>query len=75
MTRYRVLRIFLFVSAALSFCFALFTWFNIDTDLSAENFSGDDLDLVRYVWVEINLMLGALMVSAIALLIGLRQQW
>jgi hypothetical protein len=75
LNRRRVLRVFLLVSAVLSFCFAVFTWFNIDGDLSAEYFGGEDLDQVRYVWIEINLMLGALALSAVALLVALRQQW
>ena len=66
---------FLLASAVLCFCFAVFTWFNIDGDLSAEYFGGDDLDQARYVWIEVNVMLGALAVGAIALLVGLRQQW
>jgi protein-S-isoprenylcysteine O-methyltransferase Ste14 len=68
-----VLRIVFLAAAALSFVFALFVWSNIGSDLSAENFAGDALDFVRYVWVEINLMLVALLVSALALLIALRE--
>ena len=75
MTRGRVLRVFLLVSAVLCVGFAVFTWFNIDGDLSEEYFGGEDLDHVRYVWVEVNLMLGALVVSGVALLVALRQQW
>ena len=75
MTRKRVLRVSLFVSAGLSLLFAVFTWLNIDGDLSAENFGGEALDLARYVWIEVNLMLGALAVSAVAVLIALRQRW
>ena len=75
MIRRRVLRVFLFVSAALSLLFAVSTWLNIDSDLSAENFAGEALDLARYIWIEINLMLGALAVSVVALLVALRQQW
>ena len=75
MIRRRVLRVFLFVSAGLSFLFAVFTWLNIDLDLSAVYFAGEDLDQTRYVWVEVNLMLGALAVSVVALLVALRQQW
>ncbi len=75
MIRRRVLRVFLFASAGLSFLFAVFTWLNIDLDLSAAYFSGEDLAQTRYVWVEINLMLGALAVAVIALLVALRQQW
>jgi hypothetical protein len=73
--RKRVLRVSLLAAAVLAFGFALFTWFNIDGDLSAEYFAGADLDHVRYVWVEINLMLGALAASALAVLIALRQPW
>ena len=54
-------------------CSPLFVWLNIDSDLSAENFAGEALDFVRYVWVEINLMLVALLVGALALLIALRE--
>ena len=75
MTRKRVLRVFLFVSAALCLLFAVFTWHNIDGDLSAENFAGEDLDFARYVWIEVNLMLGALAVGVVAVLVALRQRW
>jgi glucan phosphoethanolaminetransferase (alkaline phosphatase superfamily) len=68
-----VLRIVFLIAAALSFVFALFVWLNIDTDLSSDNFTGEALDFARYVWVEINLMLVALLVSALALLIALRE--
>jgi hypothetical protein len=75
LTRKRVLRVFLLASALLTFVFALFVWLNIDLDLSAAYFAGEDLDHVRYVWVEINLMLGALAVGGVALLVALRQEW
>jgi hypothetical protein len=67
------LRIVFLAAAALSFVFAAFVWLNIDSDLSAENFAGEAFDFVRYVWVEINLMLVALLVGALALLIALRE--
>jgi hypothetical protein len=67
--------VFLFAGAVLAFCFAVFTWLNINGDLSEDYFTGEDLDFVRYVWVEINLMLGALAVGVIALLVALRQKW
>ena len=75
MTRKRVLRVFLFVAAASTFLFAVFIWLSIDVDLSGVYFAGEDLDQTRYVWVEVNLMLGALAVSIVALLVALRQQW
>jgi hypothetical protein len=75
LNRKRVLRVFLLASAVLTFCFALVTWLNIDTDLSAEYFAGEGLDQVRYVWIEVNLMLGALALSGLAVLIALRQPW
>ena len=75
MTARRVLRVVLFASAALCFGFALFTWFNINDDLSENYFIGEDLDHVRFVWVEINLMLGALATCTVALLVALRQKW
>ena len=68
-----ILRIVFLAAAALSFVFAVFVWLNIDSDLSAENFAGEAFDFVRYVWVEINLMLVALLVGALALLIALRE--
>jgi hypothetical protein len=75
LNRKRVLRIFLLASAVLTFGFALFTWLNIEGDLSAAYFAGADLDHVRYVWIEVNLMLGALALSGLAVLIALRQPW
>jgi hypothetical protein len=71
-TRRRVLRVALFAGAGLSFLFAVSVWLNIDTDLSSEYFSGDALDYARYIWLEINLMLIALAVGAVALLVALQ---
>jgi len=73
LTRRKLLRIVLLAAAALSFVFAAFVWWNINSDLSAENFSEDTIDFARYVWVEVNLMLIALAVGAVALLIAWRQ--
>ncbi len=73
MTRQSVLRIVLLAAAALSFVFAVFVWWNINSDLSADNFSEEAIDFARYVWVEINLMLIALTVCVVALLIAWRQ--
>ncbi|MGE0036322.1 MAG: hypothetical protein AB7S93_11865 [Xanthobacteraceae bacterium] len=72
MNRRRVLRIALFAGAGLSFLFAISVWLNIDADLSSEYFSGDALDYARYVWLEINLMLIALAIGAVALLVALQ---
>ncbi len=74
MTRRTVLRVVLLAAAVLSFVFAVFVWLNINSDLSAENFEGEGLDFARYVWVEINLMLIALLASGLALLIALREK-
>ncbi len=68
-----ILRIVFLAAAALCFVFAVFVWLNIDSDLSPENFAGEALDFVRYIWVEINLMLVALLIGALALLIALRE--
>jgi TRAP-type C4-dicarboxylate transport system permease small subunit len=72
-TRKRVLRIVLLAGAGVCFLFAIFVWLNIDADLSAAYFSGDALDFARYIWVEINLMLVALAIGAVALLIALQE--
>ena len=74
MNRRRVLRVVLYIAAFVSFCFALFVWLNIDLELSAAYFSGEALSHTRYVWVSINLMLGALAIAALALIIALRQK-
>ncbi len=53
--------------------FAVFVWWNINSDLSAENFEGESIDFARFIWVEINLMLLALLISGLALLIAFRE--
>ncbi len=63
----KALRIVLYAAACLSFVFALFVWVNIDADLSSAYFSGEALDYVRYVWIEINLMLVALLTCVLAI--------
>jgi hypothetical protein len=73
LTRRKVLRVVLLAGGALSFVYAVFVWWNINGDLSSENFSEDTIDFARYVWIEVNLMLIALAVSAVALLIAWRQ--
>jgi len=71
-TRKRLLRIVLFAAAGLSFLFAISVWLNIDDDLSSEFFAGEGLDFARYIWFEINLMLIALAIGAVALLVALQ---
>jgi protein-S-isoprenylcysteine O-methyltransferase Ste14 len=73
LTRRTALRAFFIVASVLSFVFAVFVWLSINSDLSAENFEGEAIDFARYIWIEINLMLIALAVSALALLIALRE--
>jgi hypothetical protein len=68
----RVLRFVLFAAAGVCFLFAVSVWLNIDVDLSAAYFSGESLDFARYIWLEINLMLIALAIGAVALLVAMR---
>jgi heme exporter protein D len=72
LTGRRVLRIVLLAGAGLCFLFAVSVWLSIDDDLSSDFFAGDALDFARYIWLEINLMLIALAIGAVALLIALR---
>jgi hypothetical protein len=74
LTRRQVLRGVLVAAAVLCVVFAVFVWWNINSDLSAENFEGEGLDFARYVWVEINLMLLALLIAGLALLIAFREK-
>jgi hypothetical protein len=72
LTGRRVLRIVFLAAAGLCFLFAVSVWLNIDADLSAAYFSGEALDFARYIWLEINLMLIALAIGAVALLVALQ---
>jgi len=72
LTGRRVLRIVFLAAAGLCFLFAVSVWLNIDADLSAAYFAGQSLDFARYIWLEINLMLIALAIGAVALLVALQ---
>ena len=74
MTRRQVFRGILVAAAVLCLLFAVFVWWNINSDLSAENFEGESIDFARFIWVEINLMLLALLIAGLALLIAFREK-
>ena len=73
MTRRQVFRGILVAASVLCLVFAVFVWWNINSDLSAENFEGESIDFARFIWVEINLMLLALLIAGLALLIAFRE--
>lgn len=58
----------------LSFLFAAFVWININADLSSIYFEGEARAQVDHVKLEVNVMVGAIIIGAMACIVALMKK-